>query len=116
MRKVIIPKEFRRSMQLVTETTEGHWDDNGNWVEGVTITKDVYGALFPFNPTDFKNYPEGLLKNDDRKLVIDEDLKDNDVIMLGGEKFIIVTLQDYGYLSNAGFYVFRRSINDTGTN
>lgn len=113
---VIIPNSLMIDLELVAGIAEGHWDDNGNWIEETTESKNIRGALFPFKPDDFKNYPEGLLKKDDRKLITKEILKDNDVIMLEGNKYIISSLQDYDYLADVGFYVFRRSINDTRSN
>lgn len=117
MQKVIIPEKLKRDMLLKGKNVDGYWDDNGNWVDGETVPDRVIrGALFPFNPKDFKNYPEGLLVYDDRKLITSETLKDMDKIELEGKKFIIKSLQDYDYLADVKFYIFRRDINDTGTN
>lgn len=117
MHNVPIPEHLQRDMIVEGYSTEGYWDNEGNWVEGTKMPdRNIRGALFSFNPKDFLNYPEGFIMNDDRKLITTEVLKDSDKIVLEGKKFIVKTLQNYDYLADVKFYVFRRGINDTGNN
>lgn len=87
------------------------WDSSGNWNEGTETTETFQGGIFPLQSNDFKNYPEGFLKNDDRKLITKYVLQDNDVVEISGNDFKIITLQSYGYLANVNFYVLRRVAN-----
>lgn len=117
MYNIPIPEHLQMNMIVKGCSTEGYWDDNGNWVEGEKLPdRTIRGALFPFDPKDFRNYPEGFITYDDRKLLTKETLKESDKIVLEGKNYIIKTLQNYDYLADVKFYVFRRDINDTGSN
>ena len=87
------------------------WDSLGNWNDGVETIEKFQGGIFPFQPSDFKNYPEGFIKNDDRKLITKYELQDNDIVEISGQEFKIITLQSYGYLADINFYVLRRVAN-----
>lgn len=110
MDKVIIPSKFLIDLEI--QVYKGHWE-NGEWVESTGEKKIIKGALFPFKPNDFKNYPEGLLKKDDKKLITKETLKDMTELTYKNQKYIVLSLQEYtDYLADTNFYIFRKVLNE----
>ena len=89
----------------------GDYDNNGDWIENIT-TKEIYGAVFPFKPDDFKNYPDGLLKNNDQKLITKADINDLDIVTYNNKEYKVISLQNYEYLADVKFYILRSKIND----
>lgn len=99
--------------QHLTEVTT-ITDKNGEWIDGQWVEQEgkqivFMASIFPLNPNDFKNYPEGILRHDDRKLITKQILNDNDEIMIYGKKFIIVKSQKYEYLADINWYIIRES-------
>lgn len=107
MDKVILLSKFMKDITSKIKSG-GQWI-NGKWIDG-TIKDVVFkGAIFPLKPNDFKNYPEGFLYHDDRKLITKYDLGKTDEIYINDKKFIIITSQNYEYLADMKFYVIRES-------
>lgn len=92
----------------VTTSTGGQWI-KGKWVEGEKSQITFKGAIFPLKANDFKNYPEGFLHHDDRKLITKYKLKVQDEVIINDKKFIIVANQDYDYLADINYYILRES-------
>ena len=112
MDNILLLDKFLIPMTL--QRTTGDYNDEGDWEE-VTTEKTIYGAIFPFKPNDFKNYPEGLLKAQDKKLITKENIEDLDIIILNNEEYKVINLQDYSYLADVKFYILRRKLNDRYT-
>lgn len=107
MDKVILLPQHLTNVKII-QTVGGGWVD-GEYVEGEKVETVFQGAIFPLKPNDFKNYPEGLLRNDDRKLITQHKLNAKDEIYIDDKKFLIVTSQEYGYLADTNWYVIRES-------
>lgn len=107
MDRVMLLPQHMTNVKTV-QKTDGEWVD-GEWVDGEEREIIFQGGIFPLKPNDFKNYPEGLLRNDDRKLITKQKLNSNDEIYINEKKFIIVTSQEYGYLADINLYVIRES-------
>lgn len=107
MDKVILLPQHLTIVKIL-QKSDGQWID-GEWIEGEKAEINIQAGVFPLKPNDFKNYPEGLLKNDDRKLIAKEKINSNDEIFINEKKYIIVTSQEYGYLADINFYVIRES-------
>lgn len=107
MDKVILLPKHMKSAKIIKKT-DGEWID-GVWTEGESKEIVFSTAIFPLRANDFKNYPEGFLKNDDRKLITKQKLNLNDEICIDDKKFIIITEQNYEYLADTNFYVIRES-------
>lgn len=110
MDNVLLLSQHMTTIKIKRYKDDG-WDSLGNWNEGTETIETFQGGIFPFQANDFKNYPEGFLKNDDRKLITKYKLQDNDIVEISGNDFKIITLQSYGYLANVNFYVLRRVAN-----
>lgn len=109
MENVLLLDEFLIPMTL--KKVVGDYNNDGDWEE-TTTEKEIFGAVFPFKPNDFKNYPVGLLKSQDQKLITKEDIEDLDTIILNDEEYKIISLQNYTYLADVRFYILRRKLND----
>lgn len=107
MDKVILLPQHMKNVKAI-QKADGEWI-NGVWIEGESKEITFSTAIFPLRPNDFKNYPEGFLKNDDRKLITKQKLNINDEIYIDEKKFIIITDQSYEYLADTNFYVIRES-------
>lgn len=107
MDNVKLLRKHMKSIKLLAQD-DGEWVD-GEWVEGSSQDVTFEGALFPLKPNDFKNYPEGLLRHDDRKIITKFVLKPNDKIVIDNKSYIIITIQDYSYLADVNFYIIRLS-------
>lgn len=109
MENVLLIDEFLIPMKLIR--VSGDYDDNGDWQE-TTSEEEIYGAVFPFKPNDFKNYPDGLLKSQDQKLITKTEINDLDIIILENQKYKVISLQNYKYLADVKFYILRRLVDD----
>lgn len=103
---LLLPKHLTNTN--VTIKTEGNWV-NGEWIEGEKTEVVFKAGIFPLRANDFKNYPEGILKNDDRKLITKRKLNIQDEIFIDNKKFIIVLSQQYEYLADINYYIIRES-------
>lgn len=107
MDNVLLMAQHLTDVTIITDKN-GEWID-GEWVEQEGKELTFKASIFPLNPKDFKNYPEGILRNDDRKLITKQILNDNDEILIYGKKFIIVKSQKYEYLADINWYIIRES-------
>lgn len=107
MDKVILLPRHMKNVKIIKKIG-GKWVD-GKWIEGKNEETTFSAGIFPLKPNDFKNYPEGFLKHDDRKLITKQKLSINDEVYINNKKFIVVTSQDYEYLADTSFYVIRES-------
>lgn len=107
MDRVMLLPQHMTNVKIM-QKTGGGWVD-GEWVEGEEKEIIFQGGIFPLKPNDFKNYPEGFLHHDDRKLITKQKLNNQDEIYTDNKKFIIITSQDYGYLADTCWYVIRES-------
>ena len=95
---------------VLNSSTQGHRDENGDWVGGTPIIKTIQAVVQPVNGDELQTVPEGERTNKLIKLHTTEVLKTTDeanavsadTVVVDGETFRIITVSDWNKLG--GFY------------
>lgn len=95
--------------KLVYKKKEGQWL-NGTYQENKSEEKEIEGVLMPVSWKTIKNYPEGFVKLEDKKLITKENFDVSNIIVLNETEYIISDKKEYLEISEIKFYLLRKKI------
>jgi hypothetical protein len=89
------------------EKTDGHWADNGDWIEGGTTSIPMTGIILPLSEDDLQYAETGTYSVKDRKIYTTQPLELNGEIEYKGDRYTIQNFKDYSDYSDVYIYLAR---------
>lgn len=99
-------EEFKVEFTIY-EHDEGHYSDNGKWVEGEVTPVTVQGIILPLSDDDLRYVPNGTYTEADRKIYTTRPLKAGQKMEYGGRNYTIQNFKDYSAYADVFIYIAR---------
>lgn len=90
-----------RNVSLTT-IGEGHYNDDGDWVAGISASRTIRAAIFPASGNQLRDVPEGIRIEAGWLIWSRHEIKVDDVVVDGG--VIYRVLFDWNRNPEGGFY------------
>jgi len=99
--------EFKVTFVAANEQTEGHYDDNGDYIPGANIPVLMDGILLPLTENDLKYSEAGTYSTQDKKIYTLEPLEIGQTINYKGVDYTIQSFKDYSDYADVYVYYAR---------
>jgi hypothetical protein len=89
------------------QTTEGHWNDSGDWVEGGETQIPMVGIMLPLTQNDLRYAENGTFSVKDKKIYTTEELLLGQKVEYEGDVYTIQNFKDYSAYADVYIYYAR---------
>lgn len=89
------------------ETSEGYWNDAGDWVEGGETRTEMHGIVLPLSEDDLQYAEAGTYQAKDKKVYTTQPLQLNAEIEYKGDRYTIQNFKDYSEYADVYIYYAR---------
>jgi hypothetical protein len=96
-------QEFWVDFRIHQKVT-GHYKDNGQWVPGGEVSRDIGGIVLPLNNDELRREGNGTYTAKDRKVYTLERLKEGDKVDFNGQSYTIDAYKDYEAYADVFIY------------
>lgn len=88
-------------------TTEGHWEDNGDWVPGGESKVPMVGIILPLTQDDLRYEENGTFSVKDKKIYTTEELAIGQKLEYKDDVYTIQNFKDYSDYADVYIYFAR---------
>jgi hypothetical protein len=88
-------------------TTEGYWEDSGDWIPGREEPIAMVGIMLPLTQNDLKYAENGTYSVKDKKIYTTETLSIGQKVEYKGDKYTIQNFKDYSDYADVFIYFAR---------
>jgi hypothetical protein len=99
-------QEFKVNFTAI-EQSEGHYADNGDWIEGTETSIPMVGILLPLTQDDLRYGENGMYSVKDKKIYTTEELKVGQIIEFKGDRYTVQNFKDYSSYADVYIYYAR---------
>lgn len=100
-------REFKKPFIASYTEIEGHWDDDGDWVEGQKTPVLMDGIFLPLSEDDLQYSEAGTYSVKDKKIYTISPLEEGQQVEYKGKKYTVQNFKDYSDYADVYIYYAR---------